>query len=336
MFNPEPGEIKVNNKGKQMPTKAMEFPVEKLIRNGKVTRITVAGSPMFCMSVKSSSAAPEVSIVALYSITAKSRSRILGSKPYLRDRLRSSLLAFCCNARSTRVRGKAIAALSPSRTREMSNKTGHAALSIPSGMLSEWFSLLEDGTLGFIMRRVIIIPSVADSMAMGRKVIIRVVSGMEKIMLAAMMAGYTGKKSSHICLNQKLIKVACSGRSFILLTRSRIAVAETSAPPGMGTKPIIEGVSKRASLGPILSMVAASWVSKPFSSIRRLSVIAQAIMTNSLIVCSSIAVLKTSSGRERSGRTRNETMRLPMKMANPGWSFSLSNIMIPAIDINKA
>jgi len=65
MFTSEPGEIKVDSKGKQMPTKAMEFPVEKLIRNGKVTRITVAGSPILCISVKSSSAAPEVSMVAL-------------------------------------------------------------------------------------------------------------------------------------------------------------------------------------------------------------------------------------------------------------------------------
>jgi len=143
----------------------------------------------------------------------------------------------------------------------MRNKTGHAALNIPSGMLSEGFSLFEDDTLGLIMLRVIIIPSVADKMAIGRKVIIKVVSGIEKIKLAVMIAGYTGKKISHICLNQKLTKVACSGRSSILFTMSRIAVAETSAPAGMGTKPIIEGVSKRASLGPILSMVAASRVS---------------------------------------------------------------------------
>ena len=76
MFTSEPGEIKADNKvdlaatkreikGKQMPTNAMEFPVEKLIRNGKVIRITVAGSPILCISVKSSSAAPDVSMVAL-------------------------------------------------------------------------------------------------------------------------------------------------------------------------------------------------------------------------------------------------------------------------------
>lgn len=202
MFTSEPGEIKVDNKGKQMPTNAIEFPVEKLIRNGKITKIAVAGSPMLCISIKSSSAAPDVSIVVLYSITAKSRSKILGSRPYLRACFRSCQLAFCCNARSTRVRGKAIAALRPSRTREMSNKTGHAALNIPYGILSEWFSLLGRGTLGLIMLRVIIIPRVAARIAIGIRIIIRVVICIEKMTLAVMTAGYTGKKSSHICLNQ--------------------------------------------------------------------------------------------------------------------------------------
>lgn len=185
-----------------MPTKAMVFPVEKLIRKGKVIRIAIGGNPMLCMSAKSSSAAPDVSIVALYSITEKSRSRILGSRPYLRACLSSSHLAFCCKARSARVRGNAIAALSPSSTREMSNRTGHAALNKPYGMLSEGFLVLEGVTLGLIMLRVIIIPRAAAKMAMGRRVIIRVVSGMEKMTLVVMMAGYTGKKSSHMCLNQ--------------------------------------------------------------------------------------------------------------------------------------
>lgn len=80
------------------------------------------------------------------------------------------------------------------------------------------------------------------------------------------------------------MNVACSGVKPILLVRSRKAVAETKAPPGIGTNPIAAGVRCIASLGPILSIVAASFVSKPFTSIRRLKVKAHAIIANSLRV----------------------------------------------------
>ena len=64
------------------------------------------------------------------------------------------------------------------------------------------------------------------------------------------------------------MNVLCSGVKPILLTKSRAAVAETKAPPGMGTSPITAGIRCSASLGLMLSIVVASLASKPFSSIR--------------------------------------------------------------------
>jgi len=80
------------------------------------------------------------------------------------------------------------------------------------------------------------------------------------------------------------MKVACSGVKPILFARSFTAVAETRAPAGMGTMPITAGTRCMASLGPMLSIVAASLVSRPFTSIRRLRVRAQMTITSSLMV----------------------------------------------------
>ena len=132
------------------------------------------------------------------------------------------------------------------------------------------------------------------------------------------------------------MNVACSGASRILLTRSFKAAAETRAPPGMGTSPIMAGTRCMASLGPMLSIVAASRVSRPFSSMRRLRVRALATITSSLRNWWPSRVRTMSSGMVSAGRSSIEMMRLPAKTAMPGWSLSLSRMRIAAMDTSNA
>jgi len=83
-------------------------------------------------------------------------------------------------------------------------------------------------------------------------------------------------------------------------------------------------------------MVDARLVSKPFTSMRRLKVSALATTTSSVRVWRSIKVCNICPGKDCGGRSSNEMVRLPAKIARPGRTFSLMRIRIPAIDASKA
>lgn len=91
-----------------------------------------------------------------------------------------------------------------------------------------------------------------------------------------------------------------------------------------------------ASLEPILSIVAANLVSKPFISIKRLKARALATMASKLRVGGSSKVCSISAGTECGGRINRETMRLAAKTAKQGRTLSLIRPRITMMDISKA
>jgi hypothetical protein len=109
-----------------------------------------------------------------------------------------------------------------------------------------------------------------------------------------------------------------------------------SAPAGMGTSPIIDGVIVIATRGPMLSNVCTSMLSKPFNSRIRLSVSALAIINKSCSVWLLIRVLMTKTGISESGRTLIASANPPHKMARPAITRNLRRIRIRQIDSNSA
>jgi hypothetical protein len=135
---------------------------------------------------------------------------------------------------------------------------------------------------------------------------------------AIITPGYTGVANSQRWRNQKLMNVACPAESPRRRTRSFIAAAETTAPPGKGMRPMATGVTCIASFGPMASSALASLTSIPFISIMRLIVSAQRTMPSSLRVCRSMMASSTRRGVSAGGSMRKDSSRLPANMASPG------------------